>query len=93
MWKLRKCVKLLEHDMKAIKRIFKKHLKNMIEIDEMQMGFMSGKGTINVIFVLGQMLKKYEKAGELWKNMKDEKNHHTLFHKIFFAVCLPTIIN
>ena len=35
----------------------------MIKIDEMQMVFMPGKGTIDAISILRQMLEKFDMAG------------------------------
>ena len=47
--------------MKIIERLFKKRLRK-INIDEMQIGFMPGKGTIQEIFIVRQLLEKYEKV-------------------------------
>ena len=44
-------VKLLEHDMKVIERIFAKQLKNKINLDELQTGFMLGRGSVDAIFI------------------------------------------
>ena len=41
-------VKLLENEIKVVKKIFEKQHRKQVEIDEMQMGFMAGKDTINV---------------------------------------------
>jgi len=49
--------------MKVIERVFVKRLRRVIDIDEMQMGFMPGKGTIEAIFIIRQMMEKYEAAG------------------------------
>lgn len=56
-------IKLLEHGMKVIERIFEERLRKTIVLDEMQMGFMPGKGTIDAIFSVRQMMEKYEAAG------------------------------
>ena len=53
-------VKILEHGMKVIETIFEKQLRNVVRIDEMQMGFMPKRETINAIFILRHMLKKFE---------------------------------
>ena len=37
--------------MKVIERIFKKWLRNVIRLDEMLMGLMHGRGTIDAIFI------------------------------------------
>jgi len=44
-------IKLLEQAMKVVERIFKHRIQQQIDIDEMQFGFMKGKGTIDAIFV------------------------------------------
>ena len=49
--------------MKVIERTFEKRLKNVVRRDEMQMGLMHGRGTFDAIFILRQMLEKYEMAG------------------------------
>ena len=54
--------KLLEHDMKVIERIFERRLRKVVKLDEMQMGFMPGRGTTNAIFIMRQLLEKYEMA-------------------------------
>ena len=38
-------IKLLEHAMKMVERIFEHRIRPQIEIDDMQLGFMKGKGT------------------------------------------------
>jgi len=57
-------VKLLEHGMKVVERIFEKRLRKVVTIDEMQMGFMPGKGTVDAIFSVRQLMEKYENAGK-----------------------------
>jgi len=37
-------IKLLEHAMKVVERIFEHRIWQQIEIDDMQFGFMNGKG-------------------------------------------------
>ena len=43
-------IKLLEHAMKVVERIFEHRIRQQIVIDDMQFGFMKGKGTTDVIF-------------------------------------------
>ena len=38
-------IKLLEHVMKVLERVIESRVRNIVAIDEMQFGFMSGKGT------------------------------------------------
>ena len=37
-------IKLLEHAMKVVERIFEHRIRQQIKIDDMQFGFMKGKG-------------------------------------------------
>ena len=52
-------IKLLEHGMKVMERVFKKRLRKMVEIREEQYGFATGKGTTDAIFILRQLQQKY----------------------------------
>jgi len=49
--------------LKVIERIIKKCLHLFVKLDEMQLGFMPGKGTIDANFIVRQMMEKYETAG------------------------------
>jgi len=44
-------IKLLEHAMKVIERIFEHRIRQQIEFDDMQFGFKKGKGTTDAIFM------------------------------------------
>ena len=52
-------IKLLEHGMKVVERVFEKRLRKMAEIRKEQYGFVAGKGTIDAIFILRQLQEKY----------------------------------
>jgi len=41
--------------MKVVERIFEYRIRQQIEIDDMQFGFMKGKGTTDAIFMVRQM--------------------------------------
>jgi len=41
--------------MKIVERIFEYRIRQQIEIDDMQFGFMKGKGTTDAIFMVRQM--------------------------------------
>ena len=45
--------------MKIIERVFERRLRNVVDIDEMQLGFMPGRGTIDGIFAIRQLMEKY----------------------------------
>ena len=48
-------IKLLEHAMNVVERIFEHRIRQQIEIDDMQFGFVKGKGTTDAIFMARQM--------------------------------------
>ena len=58
-------LKLLDHVMKGIKRVIEKIIREGISIDDMQFGFMRGRGTTDAIFILRQLQEK-----DLAKNKK-----------------------
>jgi len=45
-------IKLLEHAMRVVERIFEHRIRQQIEVDDMQFGFMIGKGTTDAIFTV-----------------------------------------
>ena len=51
-------MKLLEHVMKVVERIFKNRIRQQIDIDDMWFGFMKGKETNDAIFIVRQMQEK-----------------------------------
>jgi len=57
-------IKLLEHAMKAVERIFEHGIRQQIEIDDMQFGSMKGKGTTDAIFMARQMQKNFRVKGK-----------------------------
>jgi len=52
-------IKLLEHAMKAVETIFEYRIRQQIEIDGLQFGFMKGKGTTDDIFTVRQTQEKF----------------------------------
>ena len=52
-------VKLLEHAMKIVEKVLEKRLWHMVRVDEMQFGFMPGKGTIDAEFILRSLQEEY----------------------------------
>jgi len=57
-------IKLLEHAMKVVERIFEHRIRRQIEIDDMQFGFMKGKGTTVAIFMARQMQENFRVKGK-----------------------------
>ena len=41
----------MEHATKVVERIFEHRIRQQIEIDDMQFGFMKGKGTTDAVFM------------------------------------------
>ena len=54
-----RAIKLLEHAMKVIERVFVQRIREKVKDRSMQFGFMPGKGTTDAIFTVGQMQVKY----------------------------------
>ena len=52
-------VKLLEHAMKIVEKLLEKRLRKIVTIDDMQFGFMPGKGTIDAVFILRRIQEEY----------------------------------
>jgi len=50
--------------MKVVERIFEYRIRQQIEIDDMQFGFMNGKGTTDVIFMTRQMQENFRVKGK-----------------------------
>jgi len=63
--------KLLEHAMQVVERIFKHRILHQIDIDDMQFGFMKGKGTTDTIFIVRQMQKFRAKGRKLYFGFVD----------------------
>ena len=52
-------VKLLEHGVKVVEKVFEKRLHRIVSVDEMQFGFMPERGTIDTVFILRRMQEVY----------------------------------
>ena len=57
-------IKLLEHAMKVLERIFENRIWHQIVIDDMQFGFMKSKGTTDAIFMARQMQENFRVKGK-----------------------------
>ena len=51
-------LKLIEQVMKVLERVVEGLVRQRVEIDEMQCGFMSGRGTTDAIFIVRQLQEK-----------------------------------
>jgi len=50
--------------MKMVERIFEQRIRQHIDIDDMQFGFMKCKGTTDAIFIVRQMQEKFTVKGK-----------------------------
>ena len=57
-------LKLIEQVMKVLERVVEGLIRQRVEIDEMQCGFMSGRGTTNAIFIVRQLQEKHLAANK-----------------------------
>ena len=57
-------LKMLEHAMKVLERVFEERLCEKVKINEMQMDFLPRKGTIDAIFAVRQLIEKNGKIGK-----------------------------
>jgi len=57
-------IKLLEHATKVLERIFEHRIRQQTEVDDMQFGFMKGKGTTDAIFTVRQMQENFRVEGK-----------------------------
>jgi len=54
----------LKHTTKVVEKIFKYGIRQQIEIDDIQLGFMNGKGTSDAILIVRQMQKNFRVKGK-----------------------------
>ena len=60
-------VKLLEHRMKIVERVLEKRIKALVEVDDMQFGFMPRRRTTDTLFIVRIMQEEYrEKDKKLY---------------------------
>ena len=64
-------VKLLEHAMKIVERVLERRIRESVNIDSMQFGFMPGKGTTDALFVVRRMQEEYRNEKKLYKCFVD----------------------
>ena len=57
-------IKLLEHAMRVVERIFEHRIRQQIEVDDMHFGFTKGKGTTDAIFTVRQMQENFRVKGK-----------------------------
>ena len=52
--------------MKVVERVLEKRLRLLVEIDNMQVGFMPGKGTVDTLFILRMLQEEYLNKKKLY---------------------------
>ena len=55
-----RAIKFLEQPMKVLERVLEKRIRYHVSIDNMQFGFMPGKGTTDAIFIMRQVQEKHQ---------------------------------
>ena len=70
--------KILAHSMKVVEKVLEQRLRKIITIDDMQFGFMPGKGTIDIVFSVRRIHEEYlAKQKKLCMCFVDLKKHLT----------------
>jgi len=64
-------IKLLEHAIKVVERIFEHRIRWHIDIDDMQFRLMKGRGTTDAIFIVTQMQEFRAKGKKLYSGFAD----------------------
>ena len=57
-------MKLLEHGVKVVETVLDKRFHRIVCVDEMQVGFMPERGTIDAVFILRRMQEEYHAEGK-----------------------------
>ena len=54
-------VKLLEHAMKIVERVLERQIRTLVNLNEIQFGFVAGKEIVDAIFIVKRMQEEYQK--------------------------------
>ena len=83
-----RAIKLLEQPMKVLERVLEKSIRCQVSVDNMQYGFMPGKGTTDAIFIIQE--KRQAKKNKLYYDFVDLQkafNRVQREKKTFFCWC------
>jgi len=65
-------IRLLEHTLKILERVVEVRVRRIVKIDDLQFGFMAGKGTTDAICIVRQLQEKLlAKKKDLWMAFVD----------------------
>ena len=59
-----RAVQLLEHGINVVERVLAKRLHRIVHVDEMQLGFIPERGTIDAVFILRRIQEEYRAKGK-----------------------------
>ena len=51
--------KLLQQTIKIVEKMLERRMRHMVKVDEMQFGFMPGKGTMDAVSILRRLQEEY----------------------------------
>ena len=81
-------IKLLEHAFKLYEKVLDGSLREVVDTDKMQYGFMPGKGTVDAVFVLRKLSEQFITKNKLFFIFVDLKKAFDLMPRevICFAL-------
>ena len=79
-----RAIKLLEQLMKVLERVLEKSVKCQMSIDNMQFGFIPGKGTTDAIFIMRQEQERHQVRKKLYYAFVDLEK---AFDRVAVSVC------
>ena len=57
-------MKLLENAIKIVKRVQKRQIQTLVNLNKIHFGFVPGKGMVDVIFIMRKMQEEYQKKNK-----------------------------
>ena len=87
-----RAVKLLEHDMKVVKRVLEKKLCRIVSVDEIQYDFIPVSGKTDAVFILRRMQEEFHARGKKLCFMNLEKDFNSVPMKVMEWVMREKLI-